>query len=495
LREWSGCRCVGVRILDPGGQAPYAAQVGFSRSFLREESAKSFDDLDCPCVRALTGRTLPGDHRCVTGGNSFFSEKLRDDLSHLCPSMRERGALACQKAGYQSMVQTGIRYDGQLIGMLHLADLTPGKVPQETIDFVESVAPLIGEALHRFQVEQALAESEEQFRALFEKHDEVMLLVSPGKWKLVDANPAACAYFSRTRDQMVRCNLPELGVNLPRKASVLHAKGARRAMEPFEARLTLGNGEMRAISVHCSAVSVRRQRLLFLIIHDITERKLLQQRILEISEQERQRVGQDLHDSLGGHLTGLALMGKALTQRLKEAKSADISIAREVVEGLNKAISQTRAIAHGLCPVEQNQFGLLSSIHEYVGEVRRRAGIQCDFASAGNLPNLPALVSSHLLRIMQEAVSNALIHAKPRQISVTLTATDKQVFLKVWNDGLELSPHFGQKKGLGLRTMKYRADLIGARFEIRPAPGGGTIASCFVPVDRETPAKSQGRQI
>jgi two-component system, LuxR family, sensor kinase FixL len=204
----------------------------------------------------------------------------------------------------------------------------------------------------------------------------------------------------------------------------------------------------------------------------------MQKRIIEVSEEERQRVGQDLHDSLGGHLTGVSLVAKALAQYLEGQPEPAPALALEVVEGLNQAISQTRVIAHGLCPVDQNEFGIISSLHEYAAELQRRSGVRCEVKVSGATPTLDPAVATHLFRIVQEAVNNALRHAKPNHLTISVANNEGNLSFGIWNNGKELDPGFARGQGLGLRTMKYRADLIGAQLHVGPAPGGGTLVSC-----------------
>lgn len=486
VRDWAGCRCVGIRVLTPDKRLPFAAQVGFTRSFVNAEARVSTSDLNCPCMRALTGCPRPGDEAFIRNGNAFCSEHMTTDVLGLCDTVGARHQIACRQAGHESVFQAGIRYEGQFLGSLHLADSATGKIPNSTIHFVESVAPLIGEALHRFQVEESLSESEERFRALFEKHDSVMLLVNPAKLALVNVNPSACAFFARSRDEMLSLTLKELGIALPATAASMLS--AERAEEPFEARVQV-HGSERVLSVYCSAVPVRGEQLLFLIVHDVTERRFLQRRIIEIGEQERYRVGQDLHDSLGGHLTGLALVAKALAQQLQSGPTSAAALALEVVEGLNQAISQTRTIAHGLCPVDQMELGIVSSLDKLATDLQRRSGIRCEFKVSGAMPVLDYVVASHLFHIVQEAANNALRHANPTHISISVAETAGALSVRVWNNGKKFDPGASRNPGMGLRTMKYRADLVGARLRIGPAPGGGTLVSCELPAQERRPGK------
>ena len=227
---------------------------------------------------------------------------------------------------------------------------------------------------------------------------------------------------------------------------------------------------------------------MFLIIHDVTEKKLLEKQILDIGEAERQRIGRDLHDSLGGMLTGAALLSKALSQRLAAKAIDEAGIAEEVVHCINDSISQTRAIAHGLFPVELGTVGLVAGLGEFAADTTRRSGISCRLRADEDILIQDVSVASHLFRIVQEAVNNAIRHAGARQITIHLARTAGQLLLKVRDDGKGLPARSQPVRGLGLRTMRYRADIIGAQFTVDSPDGRGTVVSCLVPARSLQPA-------
>ena len=203
---------------------------------------------------------------------------------------------------------------------------------------------------------------------MFERHDAAMLLVDPESGAIEDANPAAAAFYGYSRERLRTMKIEDLNALPPQAVAELRqrARGEGRSYVVFPHRLA--SGEIRTVEVHSSPVQVKGRRLLFSIIHDITERKLLEKQILDIGETERQRIGQDLHDSLGGMLTGAALLSKALAHRLAAKAIPEAAVAEEVVRCINDAIGQTRAISRGLFPVELSAVGLVARAER----IRRR---------------------------------------------------------------------------------------------------------------------------
>jgi PAS domain S-box-containing protein len=483
LRGWSGCRCGGIRLVDQHGCMPYAACAGYSRRFLKEESRLCLGQKGCICLRIFDGKARAEDLEFVSNKGSFFCNSSSRFAARLGASPANCAKLPCLQARYESLAHAPIRYQGRLLGTIHLADPQAGRFPAETIAFIESVAPLVGEAIHRFQVEESLHESEQRFRSMFERHAAIMLLVEPESGAIEAANPAAAAFYGYTRDRLQAMKVEDLNALPPRFVAAQRERARRGNQSYFVFPHRLASGEVRSVEVHSSPIRVKGRLRLFSIIHDITERKLLEKQILEISEQERQRLGQDLHDSLGGRLTGVALMGKALANKLAVKSVPEAAVAEEVVRCVNESISQTRAIARGLCPVELSAAGLLSALREFAADIERRFHISCRFQADKGLQIRNVSVASHLFRIVQEAVHNAIRHGEARAIRIRLARAGDQFSLEIRDDGTGLTARLPATKGMGLRTMKYRADQIGAEFAVSPGPGGGAVVSCLLPIE------------
>jgi PAS domain S-box-containing protein len=385
------------------------------------------------------------------------------------------------EAGFESIAQIPIRFQNQVIGSIHLADQRTGRFGAEVAEFIETVAPLVGEALHRFEVEENLRESEERFRSMFESHAAVMLLIDPESGTIVDANPPAERLYGHSRSQLCSMKIEDLNIATPAMSATGSRAGGGRAGS-LVMRHRRADGSVRTVEVHSSPVQVAGRHLLFSIAHDITERKHLEKRILEIGDGERQRIGQDLHDSLGGHLTGLALMGKGLARALAKKNLEESAFAEEIAQGVNDAVIQTRAIARGLCPVGLGKLGLASSLEEYAGNQSRMLRVDCRVETRGQVVIRDESVAAHLFRIVQEAVTNAVRHGKARRIRIQLRQRKGVLSLRVQDNGRGLPAKVAKGRGLGLPTMRYRAEVLGAQLEITSKRGKGTLISCRVPM-------------
>jgi PAS domain S-box-containing protein len=215
---------------------------------------------------------------------------------------------------------------------------------------------------------------------------------------------------------------------------------------------------------------------------DITERKHMEKTILEISAREQRRIGQDLHDGLGQHLTGVAFMSKVQEQKLAEKGLAESGDAARIVSLVNEAIHKTRELAHGLLPVSSDSQGLMSALKRWAAEVEDLFHISCRLQLDGPVYIHDANLSTHLYRIAQEAVNNAIRHGQAKSITISLLAGTDFGTLKIENDGAGLpEPHI-QGSGMGMQIMTYRARMIGGSLNVESGGTCGVTITCLFPL-------------
>ena len=218
------------------------------------------------------------------------------------------------------------------------------------------------------------------------------------------------------------------------------------------------------------------------LTREIAERERLQHLLLEASEQEQRRIGQDLHDGLGQHLAGTAIAGQVLREKLERRSLREAVDAKKVVELIEEGVSLTRRSAKGLHPVDLSAEGLMLALEEFAVTTTRLFEVTCRFVC-----ELPVLVHSaataeHLFRIAQEATRNAIQHGGARDIAIELNTLDEGLELRIEDDGGGIPANRPSTAGMGLRIMAHRARLIGATFEVSARDGGGTIVTCRLPV-------------
>jgi len=213
---------------------------------------------------------------------------------------------------------------------------------------------------------------------------------------------------------------------------------------------------------------------------EIHRRNRLEKELLEATEREQRRIGHDLHDSLGQHLTATALAGKVLAKKLTEKALPEAAAANRVVALVEESIELTSKFARSLHPIELQANGLADALHNLAANISMAFNVVCRFERSGSVVLAGHDAEIHLYRIAQEATSNAIRHGRARNVIITLDAVGEKTMLTVTDDGAGLPADARTKKGMGLRIMEYRAGMVGATFDIQNLPAGGTRAVCVL---------------
>jgi signal transduction histidine kinase len=215
---------------------------------------------------------------------------------------------------------------------------------------------------------------------------------------------------------------------------------------------------------------------------DITEREQLERALLDVSAREQRRIGQDLHDGLGQHLTGIAFMAKVHEAKLAEKQLPDAADAAKIVRLVNEAIHKTRELARGLLPVVSDSQGLMSALQVRAGEVEDLFGISCRFQCEIDVLIHDDTMATHLYHIAQEAVNNAIKHGQAKNILIRLSAENGWGTLRINDNGTGIQEDRLSSRGMGLHIMSYRAGMIGGRLDVRQNPPRGTCVTCMFPL-------------
>lgn len=248
------------------------------------------------------------------------------------------------------------------------------------------------------------------------------------------------------------------------------------------------------------------------LVRDITDHRVLEREVLRVAEEERRRIGQDLHDGLGQELTAVGLFLRGLARGLDADGSARADEARRLVALVDGADMQARTLARSLVPVELEQNGLEAALARLAERATALYGLDVRTETTGSGPAeasaLTADAATNLYRIAQEAVSNAAQHSHARRVTVALVRGADHLRLRVEDDGVGLDGALrrggvlepldttpaapdrvvsaparpADQRGMGLRIMHYRAHLAGGALEVRPGAAGGTVVTCTIPL-------------
>lgn len=214
---------------------------------------------------------------------------------------------------------------------------------------------------------------------------------------------------------------------------------------------------------------------------DITERRHLQKTIVEAGDQEARRIGRDLHDGLGQHLTGIAFRSKVLEAKLDEQTRPEVADARAILRLVNEAINKARELARGSLSVVSSERGLTSALEQIAADAEDLFKVACHVEDEDGFEVGDVNVATHLCHIAREAVHNAVKHGGAKTITIALSNGGDSGALIVEDDGAGISEMTGAEDGMGLRIMRYRAGLIGGRLQINRNARGGTVVRCVFP--------------
>ncbi len=213
---------------------------------------------------------------------------------------------------------------------------------------------------------------------------------------------------------------------------------------------------------------------------EMRERRRLEHEVARAGDEERRRLGHDMHDGVCQQLTGALLRCEALArrrQRGEDLASEDFAALSTLLE---EAIDESHAVAKGLCPLAPGPGALATALRTLSKRTRGTTGFPCLFTASGDVSVPDRVTAQHLYRIAQEAVSNAVRHAKATEIAVRLQGNETGLSLEVEDNGQGVQPR-GPLEGMGLRTMAYRAHLLEGELNVMPASAGGTRVVCRVP--------------
>lgn len=344
----------------------------------------------------------------------------------------------------------------------------------------------IGQSIEKQKAQEKIRESQERYNLLFSTDKDAILLVRNGDHRIIDANETALSLYGYSRDEILKLDLQKVFETDISCMTVVG--GARENAFPDLSGETIHrsrDGQRIPVDISIGHFSSGEELFLCLIIRDIRARRELEEQVLHIGNEERNRIGRDLHDGLGQELTAAALTSKVIENKLRAKGIPESEEVRKLTELMNQTIASTRAIARGLAPVFIEKLGLHAALIDLLDTVEKQSGIATCLSWDGSV-NIPEpMQATHLYRIVQEALSNAIRHSHASQIDVSLSTVDDgkpEYQLSISDNGRGIPAERKNQIGLGLKTLYYRASIIGGQMDIQSTPGNGTRIICsFIP--------------
>jgi PAS domain S-box-containing protein len=391
----------------------------------------------------------------------------------LPPTQLDNPAVALEKLGCQAIIP--LQFQGRLLGLLNAASHKNSDIPEPTRHFLEALAAQAAGAISRIHTHEALQRSENRLKTIIDSTPVIVLAADlEGRITFEDGQAL------RTLHMEPGAHLDSFIWDLCQPS--YRVRGYVQQVlqgEEFNAFIDI---QKAPFDCWFSPERNAQGRIIgfFAIATNHSERQRLESQILDISDREQARIGQDIHDGLCQQLVSLAFDANALQTRIEEANLPAASLAERICSLLDAAITEARRLARGLFPIRLDADGLPSALEELALATTERFDLRCRYLQQGNPPVISQAQATHLYRIAQEAVTNAGKHARPKQVSIVLMSTSAGLELRIEDDGLGLTPD-RIHQGMGLSIMDYRARSIGAKVSLSSNPGRGTTVSCCVP--------------
>jgi signal transduction histidine kinase len=213
------------------------------------------------------------------------------------------------------------------------------------------------------------------------------------------------------------------------------------------------------------------------IVGTSIEHHKLEEDLLSVSSAEQSRIGHDLHDGLGQQLAGIKFIAELAAKKM----SPTVDIKKEmkqIARAIHEAIHLTRMLARGLSPVDLQSNGLMAALRGLTENTEQLFRISCKFECPEPILVHDNTIATHVYRVAQEAIQNAVKHGHSTRVKVSLTQSEDTITLTILDNGLGISAGTKVPQGMGLRIMHYRARTIGGKLTVKPASRKGTKVAC-----------------
>jgi len=332
---------------------------------------------------------------------------------------------------------------------------------------------------------QKIEQQAETFRTLAQtSHEAIFLIDTKGKIKFI--NPAAENLFGYAAKELLDKNIKKL-MPVPHrkkhssylanymKTGVKNIIGTGRQLTGLRK-----DGSQFPMYLSVGEIHLKHTHLFAGLIMDLSTQQKLQREILAIPAREQQRIGEELHDGLGQQLTGLSMLAQSL---LNKATKPEHELASQIASGLHEALRQLRALSRGMLPIQIYADGFMISLQEIIDTIEQHSHIPIKLKIDSDVLLFDDATATHLYRIVQESLNNAVKHADASEINVILKIEKNHGILEITDNGIGLPLDLSDSSGLGLNIMKHRCGLFDGEITFNPAGHCGTQVRCRFPIN------------
>ncbi|SMO64784.1 hybrid sensor histidine kinase/response regulator [Fodinibius sediminis] len=337
----------------------------------------------------------------------------------------------------------------------------------------------------RKRAELQLRENERRYRMLFQgTTDEILVFqVDDNREPLpfLDVNDIACELLGYSHEELLEKTLYDIVAAEKDEIQKRIADVIDSGKRIHESQHITKEDEVIPLEISARSFSYNGRPTIISIGRDVRDRRKLEQEILNISEQERQRIGRDMHDGLGQMLTGIGLIAQSLSNKLESQGAEGAEKVQEIADLVKEADEYARALTQGLVPVNIESNGLDSALRELTRKLSKMYDIDIQYSNTPEAKVDDNASAVHLYRIAQEAINNAIKHGNASVVHVALNMEKDHIMLHIEDNGQGFPGPEEISDGMGVRIMNFRAQMIGGHLEIKSENGEGTEVFCQMP--------------
>ena len=413
--------------------------------------------------------------------------------------------------GTKSYVSMPIHFEGKSVGCINVNSLQKSAFDEEELRLLEIVAKQIEVAINNARQAEVLRDSKERYRVLYEENPAMYFTVN-GEGKILSVNQFGAEQLGYTVEELIGHSM-----------RVVFHPNDRRAIRQMLTKCLKNPGKnyrciIRKVKKDESVLWVREtaravadadgNKVVLIVCEDVSDRmqaekkmkqyssrlRSLSRNLMDIQETERHHIAHELHDEIGQVLTAVKINLQAMQGLGKDLRYK--SRLEESVLIIDRALDQVRNLSLDLRPSMLDDLGLVATLRWYLNRHSQRAGLAAKLVVDPPQMRLPAYLETVCFRIIQEALTNIVRHARAKNVQIELRQHDKVLELVIHDDGVGFSLRAVKKRamrgvGFGLLGMQERTLLVGGEMKIKSTPTKGTTISARLPITSSLPKETR----
>lgn len=415
-------------------------------------------------------------------GEFFPPDQLETVKENLLRKLIKRGETSYET---EVIAKDGRRVPVEVSSRLIFEDGSPVGIQGAARDITE-----------RKRVEEALKQSEREYRGLFENAHDAILIIDPETETVLEVNPRACEMYGIKRSDFVGMSLQTISKDTKRGRSRIEETLRSGVSHNFETIQCRGDGTEMFLQVNAAVVEYKGRVAIQSINRDITEQRRAEEalknyprQLIQAQEAERQNIARELHDQIGQVLTAVQLNLNSVWKLCDSSETK--ALVSEGVSIIDEAIGQVRDLSFELRPSLLDDIGLVAAVRWYADRFSHRTSIEV--STAIDLPPTSRLnrdLETTCFRIVQESLTNIARHAHARSVSIVLQSNTDGLYVSITDDGIGFevdSENLTQFAAhVGLRGMRERALALDGKFEVSSSSMMGTRIQALLPMINAT---------